>query len=79
MTIFGTSTFMVELERNVIPKLFYSIKMSIWKCYVNGTIAYVKVDAIEFVLSVLNSFRENIKFTYELENNGKIAFLDVLL
>ena len=47
--------------------------------YVDDTIAYVKIDAIEFVLSVLNSFHENIKFTYEIEQNGKIAFLDVLL
>ena len=48
--------------------------MSIWKRFVDDTIAYVKIDAIEFVLSILNSFHENIKFTYEVENNGKIAF-----
>ena len=31
------------------------------------------------VLTVLNNFHENIEFTYEMEKNGKIAFLDVLI
>ena len=42
-------------------------------------IPYVKTDAIEFVLSVLNDFHKNIKFTYETEGSGEINFLDVLL
>ena len=31
------------------------------------------------VLTVLNNFHKNIEFTYEMEKNGKIAFLDVLI
>ena len=27
----------------------------------------------------MNTFYQNIKFTYEVEHNGKISFLDVLL
>ena len=27
----------------------------------------------------MNKFHQNIKFTYEVEHNGKISFLDVLL
>ena len=33
---------------------------------------------MEYVLSVLNSFHDNIKFTYEQENNNRLPFLDVL-
>ena len=53
--------------------------MTSWKRYVDGTIAYVKADAIDHVLSILNSFQENIWFTYEQEINGKISFLDILI
>ena len=42
-------------------------------------IPYVKRDAIEFVLSVLNDFHKNIKFTYETDGSGEINFLDVTL
>ena len=34
--------------------------------------------AIEYVLSILNSFHNNIKFTYEQENNNRLPFRDVL-
>ena len=49
---------MVELERSLLSKL--SSCMTSWKRYVDGTIAYVKADAIDHVLSILNSFQENI-------------------
>ena len=58
--------FMVELERNLLPKL--SSYMTCRKRYVDDTIAYVKLDAIDHVLSVLNLFHENISFTYEQRN-----------
>ena len=69
--------FMVELERSLSPML--SCYMIGWKCYVDDTIAYVKTDAIDYVLSIINSFQGNISFTYEHENNGKIFFLDILI
>ena len=53
--------------------------MTNWKRYVDDTATYVKPDAIGHVLSVLNSFHENISFTYEQEINGKIFFLDILI
>ena len=44
----------------------------------DDTFVYVKLDSIEYVLSVLSSFHDNIKFTYEQENNNRLTFLDVL-
>ena len=71
------SIFIVELERSLLPKL--SSYMTSWKRYVDDTFAYVKPDAIDHVLSILNSFHENISFTYEQEINGKISFLDIFI
>ena len=68
---------MVELEKCLLPKL--SPYVTSWKRYVDDTIAYAKPDAIDHVLSILNSFQENISFTYEQEINGKISFLDILI
>ena len=34
--------------------------------------------SVEYVLSVLDSFHKNIKFTYEEEQNNTLPFLDVL-
>ena len=44
----------------------------------DDTFVYIKRGSIEYVLSVLNSFHDNIKFTYEQENNNRLPFLDVL-
>ena len=68
---------MVELERSLLSKL--SSYMTSWKRYVDDTIAYVKTDAIDHDLFILNSFHGNISFTYEREINGKISFLDILI
>ena len=68
---------MVELEKSLIQNLMKH--MSPWKRYVDDTIAVIKLSSIEHVFSVLNSFHQNIEFTFELEQNGKFNFLDVML
>ena len=69
--------FMVELESTTIPRFHNSL--SLWKRYVDDTLCFVKKGCREHVLSVLNSFHTNIKFTYEEERNNMISLLDVLL
>ena len=69
--------FMVELERTILPTLREC--MSPWKRYVNDTISYIKEESIEHALPKLNGYHDNIEFTYEIENDGKLPFLDVLI
>ena len=68
---------MVELERTILPTL--REHRSLWKRYVDETISYIKEESIEHVLSKLNGYYDNIEFTYEKENDGKLLFLDVLV
>ena len=53
--------------------------ISPWKRYLDDTITVIKLSSIEHVLSILNSFHQNIEFTYELQQNGKIDFFNVML
>ena len=69
--------FMSELEKNVIPKLGSHI--SHWNRYMGENFAFVKPGSEETVLTKLNSYHSNIKFTYEKESLYKIPFLDVLI
>ena len=69
--------FMVELERAILPTLRKHMRP--WKRYVDGTISYIKEESIEHVLSKLNGYHDNIAFTFEIENDGKLPFLDVLV
>ena len=68
---------MIELETSLLPKLTDYIQF--WKRYVDDTICFIKVGSVNYILSILNDFDVNIKFTYELEHEGKLPFLDVLL
>ena len=69
--------FMIELETSLSPELIDYIQF--WKRYVDDTICFIIVGSVNYILSVLNSFDVNIKFTYELEHDGKLPFIDVLL
>ena len=40
---------------------------------------FVKNDSIVYILDQLKNFHERIQFTYEVEDNNKLPFLDVLL
>ena len=53
--------------------------MTSWKRYVDDTIAYVKTDATDQVLSIPDLFCRNISFTYDQEINQKIPFLEILI
>ena len=70
-------TFMVESERAVIPKLSQHLQFS--KRYVDDTICFVCNEYQEFVLPCLNSFHNSIQFTYEIEKENGISFLDILI
>ena len=67
---------MVELETTLVPKLEDHVQ----KCrrFVDDMFAYVKIGSVEYVLSVLNSFHKNIKFTYKEEQNSTLPCLDAL-
>ena len=67
--------FMVELENNTVPAL--SDMLTTWYRYVDDTIALVKEGKTDDVVSVLNNYHEDIKFTHETEENCIIPFLDV--
>ena len=69
--------FMVDLETWIVPK-FGNMILN-WKKSVDDTIGYVKNDSIGIILSKLNYFHSNIQFTYEVEEENKLSFLDVLL
>ena len=69
--------FMVHLEEQMIPRL--SNEVSSWFRYVDDTFTFIKEDKIEVVQQALNSFHKDISFTYEIEENHKISFLDVMV
>ena len=60
----------------IIPKVNNFVKR--WRRFVDDTFVYIKRDSIGYVLFVLNSFHDNITFTYEQENNDRLPFLNVL-
>ena len=69
---------MIELEKTLLPDI-YVLYIKFWRRYVDDTISYVKIGSIKHILSLLNSFDENIQFTFESENKDTLPFLDVLL
>ena len=58
--------------------LVRKLKQHNWRHYVDDTFVYLKNGFMEYVLSVLETFHPNIKFTYEKEFNNTLPFLDVL-
>ena len=72
---FLANIFMTEQEIEMIPSLRNDLQN--WKRVVDDTFAFVLPDKIEYIMNQLNSFDENIQFTFEMEEENKLAFLDV--
>ena len=71
------NVFMVDLEETLVPQL--QTTMPTWKRYVDDTFTVVEKGKREDIIRTLNNFHRNIRFTHEVEQDGKIPFLDVLL
>ena len=69
--------FMCELERTIIPKM--TDKIQLWTRYVDDTFAFVKPSEVESIHRALNAYDPRIQFTYEMETERKLPFLDVLI
>ena len=69
--------FMCQLENILMPTL--NKFMTPWKRYVDDTFAFADPAKINNILEILNSYHPNIQFTYEIETNKQLPFLDVLL
>ena len=67
---------MVNLEKSLVTKL--NVYINFWRRYVDDAITVVKTGSVEYLLSVLNNFHPKIKFTYEMEVESKLIFLDIL-
>ena len=67
---------MIELEKAILPELTECIKY--WKRFVDDTISLVKLRTVNEIITKLNSFDNNIQFTFEEEDKETFPFLDVL-
>ena len=69
--------FMTELEITMITSLGNYLQN--WKRFVDDTFVFLLPDKIGYIVNQLNSFDENIQFTFEMEAENKLAFLDVMV
>ena len=71
------NTFLAECQMSLIPCVASTLNN--WKRKVDVKISFIEADSIVFVPWKLNSFHENIQFTFELEKEGRISFLNVIM
>ncbi len=68
---------MEALEEEVIKKLPF--KLPFYFRYVDDIITAIPKDRVNETREIFNSYNDNIQFTIEVENNNRIAFLDIWL
>ena len=64
--------FMIELEIAMIPS--FGNYLLNCKRFVDDTFAFLLPDKIGYIVNQLNSFDENVQFTFEMEEEIKLAF-----
>ena len=69
--------FMTELEIARIPSLRNYLQN--WKRFLDDTFVFMLPDKIGYIENQLNSFEKNIQFTFEIKEDNKLAFLDVMV
>lgn len=73
---FLSEVYMAALEHELQTK---NLLPERWWRYVDDVFCIIKRDSLTTVLDTINSARRSIKFTYEMEVEGKLPFLDILI
>lgn len=68
---------MENLLTTAVHKLDFQLPFL--KKYVDDIVTAIPLDKLDHVMEVFNSYNEHLKFTYELENNNQLPYLDMLL
>ena len=58
---------------------FKGVKPTKWHRYVDDMISVVKRNGVDDLLAHLNSRHKNIQFTVEMEEDGRLPVLDIVL
>ncbi|CAF0905513.1 unnamed protein product [Didymodactylos carnosus] len=71
--------FMTKIESKL--NRFTANKSKVWVRYVDDIFYIFEIDHVHilYVLNRINNWHANIKFTLEMEKNGELPFLDVLI
>jgi Reverse transcriptase (RNA-dependent DNA polymerase)/GIY-YIG catalytic domain len=68
--------YMQSLENEIVPK---SRHILFWRRYVDDIFAIIRRRKTKDVLNLLNQFHYSIQFTMEIEEDGKLPFLDTTI
>jgi len=68
---------MQDLETSILTRL--NVQLPFYYRYVDDIVLAAPRDKIMDILDEFNSYHSRLKFTYELENNGSLSFLDLKL
>lgn len=70
---------MTELEKTKVRKLLDKDLIKFYGRYVDDTLVLTKPENVNKILSELNSFHENLRFTVDNFDNNNVHFLDLRL
>lgn len=68
---------MTDLETECLSKLDF--KPLFYFRYVDDILTCIPKDKIQQMLFIFNNYNDRLQFTYELESNNCLSFLDVLI
>jgi len=71
--------FMEHLEQKLLNTAPEDLKPKLWKRYVDDILEVVKKGSVEKQIFLMALMTNNIKFTYEVEQDCHLPFLDLLL
>ena len=63
------------LKTDIFKKIDFNV--SIYFRYVDDTFLLIPEDKVHDILTIFNSYHERLQFTYEMENNNCLNFLNV--
>ena len=66
---------MQDLETDIFKRIQFDIP--VYFCYVDDTFLLIPKDKIHYILTMFNSYHKRLQFTYDLENNNCLNFLNI--